>query len=271
MNTHKVKCILVNSKDRKVEYVYCDITDSRPPTEFETSHSHPFWYNDLKVDHYFHYNSASPSMISSSRPKDKGYIWSTAHYQEEPKELGELDTEFIEGFGDGLIVAYRESKQGRRREHPIDIELPLEWVERRISEYTDGYNRQVPEFTCMFSPKFDEPDEYELLLRVENKERLGWHYDIRFDRPIKQLTSQILTFSLEYNEITIIIGKVQSQDQLTRVMIIRNDQADLSQVASITIAAHKAPSWIKNRLESFFRQIFFENKLKKEETHLSLV
>lgn len=268
MNTHNVKCIRVNSTTRKVEYVDLAISESESWKDLETTHSTLVHLEGSKLVYFFHYTPVGPSMMGSPTPQDKGYVWITSDFNKDPEEIDDFSNHFIEGYGDGYITAHKKSRKQFDRGMPVDIDLTSEWVEKRVSEYTDGYNRQVPEFTCMISPKFDEPNEYELLLRIENKDRLYWQYETKFDKPVKQLTPQILTFSLEYNEITIIIGKIQDMSHQTRVMIIRNDQADLSQIASITIAAHKAPSWIKVRLEAYFRQIFFENKVVKNESEM---
>lgn len=253
-NSHRVKCIYINSLTHTVEYVERDIQEGISSNGFEyegvfTLQDHTHYYG-------LHYNSMTGHHIPRGTSYDHGFLW--ANFDHDGSIRGR--DYYKEVIGNGLLVKFKH----RDKQVPIDVDLPLEWVKERIFEFTAGVNRMIPEFTCMLSQKFDDPSVYELLLRVENRDLIEQEYDLHFDKPIRQLTPQMVTFSINYDEVTIIIGKVTDLDDKIRVMIIRNDERDLKQVAAVTISANKASFWIKHSLESFFKDRLINDQLREK-------
>lgn len=278
-----VKCIEIDPFTETVRYVQKEVPDHwddfhgpREPHPNGTMISrpnrkgnmlHPHLDSTSKRFYCLYYQDMDPK--DEMAVQDRGFMYLTSDFSTEA-ELEEAkgnwySSRFI-AVGKAWVIAWDEEKRHDKKipspGKTVDIDLPLDYFQKRIAEWTNGIFNMVPEFTCMLSEKFDEPGVYEILLRLENKDALSEFYETKFTKPLQHVNSQIITFEFDWQELTIITGKIPSDSNAKiRVAIFRTDTLELKQLDACTMAAHKVPIWIKRTLERHFEWTYVWSKV----------
>lgn len=197
------------------------------------------------------YYDDSTIMDLKDYPRHGFFLWPEAlQSRYNNKNYSDLKSIVQPIIGHAIIVNYEESisdKKPKRRYTAVDTTVTLEEAARLVVEYTSGIETFLPEFTCMIAEN-TEQSGLEIMLRLENEG--GPQTDL--DRPIKNLSPQLVNFSLGGREITIMTGRISDLNEKVHIGIYESNRADMRCVGACTLAADKIPGWVKNRLEDFF-------------------
>lgn len=270
-----VKCIKIDSKNKNLKYLDVDI-----PIAEERSFLPKGFKEGIGLGGSLKYTLGQSIFV---------YHWDAT--VDDPKKIPNygcwlqtqaLFTEFVQEYrgpfkriyGDALIVVYEKSKNEEKygqlvnRAYPIDSTLSLEEASRLVGKYTNGVEDHIPDFTCLVTESFAQRG-FEISLRIENEEI----FPSGLDRPIRNLTPQILTFTFCKQEITIITGKISNMGDKVQVSIFESGRADLRCIASCTLAANKIAGWVKGRLTDYYFNLlvaepFFEDLAKKRSSEV---
>lgn len=176
----------------------------------------------------------------------------------------ELETSGVDAAGEGLLYAF--DGIDRRKVDPdadaigelMNFPWSLDEVRRRIVLWTEGVFRRLPEITSMLCPRFDDPSQVELLLRIENELELHTVYNQIYGdemvQHVRHLTPQMASLSIGRYDLQVVIGRIRTLKEKVRVSIYQVADSRLPLVDSISVTASKAPQWITKALRRFFEQ-----------------
>ncbi len=261
----KVKCIRIDAVTKSIHYV-----DYEVPSE-DFSHQLPDFQKRVfardesarieeKISHLLYYKEGR---ISDPRDLPRsGFLF--RHGGDLKNEFNPLIDHFTAVSGNALLVAYENPFNGREAPPiPCDVQLSLDEVRRMIPEYTNGVLWKLPDFTCILNESFSERG-YELLLRIEIDALLYTQYMQEVTKPVRMLSPQIVNFAFQWNEITIITGKIESLEDKARVVIYEAGTSELKQVAACTLCSSKIPGWVQERLRDYFFEKMIALPFKKK-------
>lgn len=235
-------------------------------------------YGEQPVMLVLHYNKADPENLGGC--ERHGFVFNTEHPDddsEHPPEIWELESPGADVAGEALLVAYIDplvmgrgnKKQKELFSEPVDVPWSREFVRSRIKIWTRGVLRRLPEITCMLAPRFDDPTQYELLLRVENADAMHlvyyWIYGDDFIEHVQHLSPQLVSLTLGKYDLRIVIGRIGSPKDQVRVSIYQLNHSRLPLVDSVAIAAEKIPRWIVSTLDRFFEEELVNKIIRKSQ------
>jgi len=243
-----VKCIKIDSKNEVLRYENLDAREVSKHYREEKVIRNASCNNAETVVIYF-----DDSTIEDPKeiPRHGIFLWAEAlQTRFKKKNYTESKCLILPIIGDAIIVSYVENivdGEGTGAYTAIDTTIAVETAERLVVNYSSGVETFLPEFTCIVVESVSQPG-YEVLLRLENE----GGPQTELDKPIRCLSSQVVTFALAGRELIVMTGRISSLDEKVHVGIYESDRSDMRCAGACTLAANKISGWVKNRLEDFF-------------------